>query len=150
MRALRIVTVVCVLLISGTAPGGSLDQNGVSQQWKGPSESYTIIDFAASWCLPCWVVLPKLEAYASEHPNVRVLVVDVDDDVSGRDRIVRELKLSIPVVWDESREIAEHYHPEGMPAMFILNPEGEVVHHHVGSSAREWEQMVSFLDDATN
>jgi thiol-disulfide isomerase/thioredoxin len=138
------------VLLSGTAAvAAETDQKGTVHAWTGPSSGYTVVDFAASWCRPCWAVLPRLQTFASEHPDIRVLVVDVDDTVKGRDALVEKMKLTLPVLWDEKHRIAEHYRPEGMPATFVLDPEGHVVYKHVGSSKKEWDAMVAFLETAT-
>jgi len=144
-----ILTTLALLLLSGlTLQAEELDQNGKAHAWTGASDRYTIIDFAAAWCRPCWTVLPKLEAFAKEHPEVRVLVVSVDDEVKGRDALVEKLSLTIPVLWDEQHRIAEHYQPVGMPTTYVLDPKGEIVYTHVGSGKKEWEAMVGFLEKA--
>lgn len=144
-----ILPLALFVLMSGTALAAETDQKGAVHAWAGPSSGYTIVDFAASWCRPCWAVLPRLQTFASAHPDIRVLVVDVDDTVKGRDALVEKLKLTLPVLWDETHRIAEHYHPEGMPATFVLDPEGHVVYKHVGSGKKEWDAMVTFLESAT-
>lgn len=131
------------------APVAETDQAGKAHEWKGEFPGYTVVDFAASWCTPCWAVLPRLEKYASEHPEIRVLAVSVDDEVSGRDLLVSKLKLTIPVLWDGKHRIAEHYRPEGMPFTVVLDPSGKLVYRHVGSATKEWDAMVSFLAKAT-
>ncbi len=130
------------------APSAETDQAGRAHEWKGASAGYTVLDFAASWCMPCWAVLPRLEKYAAEHPAIRVLAVSVDDEVSGRDLLVSKLKLTIPVLWDEKHRIAEHYRPEGMPYTVVLDPSGNVVYRHTGSASKEWDAMVAFLAKA--
>jgi thiol-disulfide isomerase/thioredoxin len=134
---------------AAAAPVAETDQAGRAHEWKGASPGYTVVDFAASWCTPCWAVLPRLEKYASEHPEVRVLAVSVDDEVSGRDLLVSKLKLTIPVLWDANHRIAEHYRPKGMPFTVVLDPSGKVAYEHVGSAAKEWDAMVGFLAKAT-
>ncbi len=131
-----------------TAPAAETDQAGRAHEWKGNLAGYTVVDFAASWCTPCWEVLPRLEKYAAEHPEVRVLAVSVDDKVAGRDLLVSKLHLTIPVLWDGQHRIAEHYRPSGMPFTVVLDPSGNVVYHHTGSAMKEWDAMVAFLAQA--
>ncbi len=38
-----------------------------------------VVDFFATWCGPCKMISPILEKFASEHPEVKVIKVDVDD-----------------------------------------------------------------------
>lgn len=111
LLALSSALALPALAAAAAAPVAETDQAGRTHEWKGASPGYTVVDFAASWCTPCWAVLPRLERYASEHPEIRVLAVSVDYKVSDRDLLVSKLKLTIPVLWDERHRIAEHYRP---------------------------------------
>jgi len=145
---MRRAALLVALLFARPLAAVETDQRGTAHEWSGPSAGYTVLDFAASWCVPCWGVLPRLERYAAEHPEVRVVAVSVDDKVSGRDLLVSKLKLTIPVLWDEKQRIAEHYRPDGMPHTVVLDPSGKVVYRHTGSAAKEWDAMVAFLERA--
>ncbi len=108
--------------------------------------AYTVVDFAASWCEPCYRALPRLQALAASTPHVRFLVVSVDDDVAGRDRLVEDLELRLPVIWDHGHALIERFRPPGFPATYVLAPGGEVVHQHVGYSKKKWRRLVDFLE----
>lgn len=149
LLALALALALPSLSAAAATPAAETDQTGKAHEWRGASPGYTVVDFAASWCVPCWSVLPRLEKYAAEHPEIRVLAVSVDDKVAGRDLLVSKLKLTIPVLWDGKHRIAEHYRPEGMPFTVVLDPSGKVVYRHVGSATKEWDAMVSFLAKAT-
>ena len=148
-RAAILLALVLPLCAARPLAAAETDQHGVAHAWTGPSAGYTVLDFAASWCTPCWAVLPRLEKLAVEHPELRVVAVSVDDKVSGRDLLVSKLKLTIPVLWDEKHRIAEHYRPDGMPHTVVLDPSGKVVYRHTGSAAKEWDAMLAFLAKAT-
>ena len=145
-RLWLLLSLVFLVLLPLAASSRELDQNNLEQAWEGPSGRYRILDFAAAWCLPCWKVLPRLQSYADSHPELDVWVVSVDTTIAERDRLVRDLGLRIPVIWDEEQQIAEHYQPTGMPATFVLDPEGRIVHSYVGSGQREWMEMVEFME----
>ncbi len=111
----------------------------------GSGDTYTVVDFAASWCEPCYRALPELQALAGSHPQLRFLVISVDDDAAGRDRLVEDLELRLPVIWDQGHDLIERFDPKGFPATYVLAPGGEVVHQHVGYSKKKWRALVGFL-----
>lgn len=120
----------------------ALDQHGNAFTWKAQPGAVTIIDFAASWCEPCRQTLPKLQQLADAQPEIRVLVISVDDTEAGRDALVRDLGLSIPVLWDQDHAAAEHYRPTGMPSTFLFDAEGRQVLSYAGSKKKDWRALV--------
>ncbi len=133
------------LAIQLTARAEGSDQFGRQHDLAG-GDAYTVVDFAASWCEPCYRALPELEALAAHMPEVRFLVVSVDDEAAGRDRLVEDLELRLPVIWDQGHDLIERFHPRGFPATYVLAPGGEVVHQHVGYSQKKWRRLVAFLE----
>jgi len=142
-----LVPIALTLLAIAPLAAAELDQHGKAHPWMGATDRYTVIDFAAAWCGPCWQTLPKLQVLAQAHPSVDFLVVSVDDEVEGRDRLVEGIPLTIPVLWDEDYVIAEHYRPAAMPATFVLDPDGEVIYQHVGSAQKDWLTFEKLIED---
>ena len=120
----------------------AMDQHGNSHGWLPEAGAITLVDFAASWCGPCRETLPKLQRFAESHPEVRVLVISVDEQKEGRDALVADLQLKVPVLWDQGHRAAEHYRPGGMPSTFLFDATGEQVLSYVGSSKKDWQKLV--------
>ena len=53
------------------------------------SEGLTIIDFSATWCMPCRMLAPILEQVADKMPKVDFYSLDIDEneDIAKRYRI---------------------------------------------------------------
>ena len=53
------------------------------------SEELTIIDFSATWCMPCRMLAPILEQVADKMDNVNFYNLDIDEneDIAKRYRI---------------------------------------------------------------
>ena len=43
------------------------------------SDSLTIIDFSATWCMPCRMLTPILEQVADERKKATFYNIDIDD-----------------------------------------------------------------------
>ena len=53
------------------------------------TDNLTIIDFSATWCMPCRLLAPILEEVANAMDNVNFYNIDIDDseDIAKRYRI---------------------------------------------------------------
>jgi len=54
------------------------DQNFQSEVME--SDQKVLLDFWASWCAPCRMLLPTVEEIAKERPDLKVCKINVDDE----------------------------------------------------------------------
>lgn len=110
-----------------------------------------MINFWATWCGPCRQEMPLLdELYARYHRvGFNLLGVNIDDDSQRAMRMVDELGIRFPVLFDERKEVSELYNVEAMPATILVDREGNVryVHHGYkpGYEDRYLDQIRSLL-----
>jgi len=142
------VSITWVILL--LAPGAtSMDQYGKGHDPSRPGSGYTVLDFAASWCKPCWKALPHVDELARTRDDIGVLVISVDRKLAGRDRLVKKLNLQVPVIWDQGHLWADFYQPAGMPTTMIVDTQGKVVYQHVGWSSEDWQKLLNELNRLT-
>lgn len=73
-----------------------------------------LVDFWATWCGPCRMIVPVLEEVAKERPDVTVCKVDVD----------------------EERELALEYGVSSIPTLLVFR-DGKVVNQSIGAMPKE-------------
>ena len=89
-----------------------------------------MINVWATWCLPCRVEMPSIEAlhqaYASR--GFKVLAVSVDDPGHAETirAFVTQYKLTFEVLHDPERKIVDQYDIEGYPETFIIGRDGVI------------------------
>ena len=131
--------------LDATSAGRATDQHGTSHTLDEFDQGLVVVDFAASWCEPCYEALPRLQVFARAHPAVRFVVVSVDTSTAGRDRLVRDLGLELPVLWDGDHRIVERFAPERFPATYLLR-DGRIIHRTLGSGERGWNELVAEVE----
>ena len=74
-----------------------VDRLGERRQLSGHGESYTLVDFWASWCGPCIGAFPQLKAIASSH-DIRLLGINGDEDAAAALRVLAQFEVLWPHV----------------------------------------------------
>ncbi len=78
-----------------------------------------ILNFWASWCLPCIEELPSLVALRKLYSEQEVFILGVNSDQDNQyfkiKKIVRKLKLNFPQVADSTGEILANFNVEALP-----------------------------------
>jgi cytochrome c biogenesis protein CcmG/thiol:disulfide interchange protein DsbE len=114
----------------------------------------TVVDFWATWCAPCRVSMPRVQAIWREyHPRgVDLFSVDTDDPSAERETQVHDFLsrngLEFPVVLDDGTA-ASAFAVAVLPTMVVVDRDGRVIWNHVGMlSAPSERELRSVLDSA--
>jgi peroxiredoxin len=95
-----------------------------------------LINFWATWCVPCRVEIPQLVALHGKYQarGLVVLGVSVDDPASGVAAFVAAHRMTYPVLLGAGhRDFLEAFGPPaGFPASFLISRDGRVCLRHVG------------------
>lgn len=93
-----------------------------------------LVDFWATWCAPCRVQMPALEAVA-EPGAVAILSVNTDEENPERSELIRtffeEEGLTIPTVLDDGRA-RRLYQVGQIPTLVVIDREGRIRHRSAG------------------
>ncbi len=92
-----------------------------------------IVNFFASWCIPCKAEAPALEAISNEYKErgVTMLGIAIQDTETKAKAFVAEHGITFQTGLDEG-EIKEAYGVFGVPTTFFIDREGFIRYTHAG------------------
>ncbi len=142
----RGILILSLLLVQGCgedvplkkeiAPDFTLDLfDGGSFQLGDHRGKPVLINFLASWCIPCREEIPILnrtyEVY--RHQGIRFLAIALDDTQENIEKFIIEHGLDLPAGIDLSGEIKDAYGIYGVPTTLFIDKQGFINYLHPGS-----------------
>jgi len=92
-----------------------------------------VLDFWATWCPPCREELPYIEKLREEFAGqVQFFGVNNEDSGTVKD-FLRKHKYELPVLMDGKRQVDRQYGISAIPTMFIIDKQGVIREHFIGS-----------------
>ncbi|MGH2358668.1 MAG: TlpA family protein disulfide reductase [Candidatus Limnocylindria bacterium] len=93
-----------------------------------------IVNFWASWCVPCREEFPLLAQAAEEHAGDGLVIIGVAyDDTAGSARaFMEEFGAEWPAAMDPGGRVAQRYGIFGPPESFFIGRDGTVVARQIG------------------
>jgi thiol-disulfide isomerase/thioredoxin len=110
-----------------------LNQNGEPVSTNSHKGKYLLIDFWATWCIPCIESLPTLsefyQTYSSDSLSLLSISIDDPSEVQKVKQFIKDHK----IIWDvmmpskESHPKASGFAQGGIPIFVLLDPEGRII-----------------------
>ena len=93
-----------------------------------------LIDFWATWCLPCRSELPMIERAYTQHRGQRlvVLAINYGETKSQVAPFARQLQLTFPILLDPQQKVANAYGVDFLPVAIFIRPDGLIASRSVG------------------
>ncbi len=86
-----------------------------------------VVNFWATWCVPCYEEHPTLVANARNLPDVQFVGVVFNDTEDKINRFLDERGKAYPTLLDANGKTAIAYGVGGVPETFFINPAGNIV-----------------------
>jgi len=90
-----------------------------------------LLTFGASWCKPCAEGLPRLKSLSVKHPEVRLVLIAVENDAEQAQKFAARMGIDGPAVLDKFEQVAKTYGVAGeekmqLPRTFLIDAAGKV------------------------
>ena len=93
-----------------------------------------LLNFWASWCGPCRQEMPELDALHQKYEGLGFTVfgVNVEQDRKMADKVLRDIPVSFPILFDDQNEVSELYDVDAMPVTVLVDRSGDIRFMHRG------------------
>lgn len=90
-----------------------------------------VINFWASWCVPCRAEMPELQAFSVDHPDIAVVGIAVEDSRELAQAFAEEVAVTYPVGLDETELAGASLPYFGLPSTWIID-DGIIIRQMLG------------------
>ncbi len=121
--------------LEGAAPDFTLDnRNGENIRLSDHLGEVVMINFWASWCGPCRQEMPLLEDLHNKYQMMgfTLLGVNVDEERENAEKLLEQIPVSFPVLFDADSAVSRLYSVKAMPTTILIDRDGQLRVLHKG------------------
>jgi peroxiredoxin len=87
-----------------------------------------MLNFWASWCGPCRKEMPLLDAMYQRYSSAGFVLygVNVEEDNTDAKKLLKELGVTFPVLFDTESKASSLYNVDAMPTTVLIDKKGQV------------------------
>jgi len=113
-------------------------------------DKLVVLNFWATWCQPCALEMPSLEALWRRYQERGLVVLAVSVDRGSPRNLLepyaRNLKLTFPILLDPESKTSDGWRVTALPATFLVRPGGDVTGMAVGARAWNSDEMRALVE----
>ena len=124
------------------------DLNGRSVSLTNFRGQPVIVNFWATWCAPCRIEMPELQATYEKYKDDGLVILALDQDESPevvRSFFYDEFGLTFIPLLDVEQDVAQQYGVFNFPSSFFINADGVITAIHRGPALQS--QLEEYLAD---
>jgi len=142
-----IVTAVLVCASYGAVADTATEFN--LEEYEG---QVVVLDFWASWCVPCRRSFPWLNAMHAKYSSQGLVIVGVnlDNDPAAAAAFLKEYPADFQIHYDTDATLARQYDIQGMPSSVVIGRDGEIDETHIGFKVKRQNEYEAALVAALN
>ena len=94
-----------------------------------------LIDFWATWCIPCKLAMPHIEQLykANKDKGLEVMAITADDSPKVLD-FLTHMDISFPTYVDDGSKASTAFNVLNLPTTYVIGKDGKIAYSTIGSS----------------
>lgn len=137
---LAVILMLPIIAMSATevqspAPDFALKSNsGENIRLSELRGEVVLINFWATWCGPCRQEMPILSALHDKYKSMGFIVlgINVEEESAAARKLLKELPVSFPVLFDTDSSVSKQYRVAAMPSTVLIDRNGNMRYLHRG------------------
>src|SRR5512140_18402 len=94
---------------------------------------WVVVNFWATWCVPCIQEIPEISAFHRGHPDVVILGIAMDAENPAKvKQFATKVGHDYPLVLSDDNVESQMGTPRALPSTRVYDPKGNVVYDRVG------------------
>lgn len=118
------------------APVSQASESKTKQQFnlKTYHGQIVVLDFWASWCVPCRKSFPWLNQMQAKYGQQGLVVVGVnlDRERAAAERFLKKIPANFEILYDPKAKLSQAFKVTSLPRTVILGRDGKQIGGHVG------------------
>ncbi|MDX8387518.1 MAG: TlpA disulfide reductase family protein [Ghiorsea sp.] len=90
-----------------------------------------MLHFWASWCGPCRSEMPALARWVGEHPEVKVVMLSLDNGREAAERFFAAHDINVPLNMGSMRDLSA-VGVRGLPSTLLVDASGKITKRYLG------------------
>ncbi|MCP8899677.1 TlpA family protein disulfide reductase [Gilvimarinus xylanilyticus] len=115
---------------------------GDNQRLAEQRGNVVMLNFWASWCAPCRKEMPLLDELYQRYQDAGFVLygINVESDTDAADKLLEDIPVSFPVLYDPTSKVSELYGVDAMPTTILIDRDGNIRHTNRGYRSGDEEK----------
>ena len=109
-----------------------------------------MLDFWASWCVPCRRSFPWMNEMQEKYADrgLVIIAVNLDNNLDDAASFLREYPAKFRIFYDKDRSLAREFEVQAMPTSYLIGRDGKLADMHLGFKVKQQEEYEAAILEA--
>ena len=134
--------------VGNRAPGWSFrDADGNMHSLDDYLGQVVVMDFWATWCGPCKMIMPDLQKFHEQYQSRGVVVIGMNGSERGADpaKFMRDNRYTYQLLVKTDPAMGQ-YARNGIPQVYVVGVDGTILHKHIGAVSGLDKQLANVVE----